>query len=194
MTANIKHYMELPYAVEIVPDDGGYLASIPDLPGCMSSGTTAEEALKGLAEAKELWIEGRIEAGEPIPEPSEESEYSGKFVLRIPRALHRSLDREAKKQGVSLNQYLVHLLSERRTLAALEGELQVMLTASRTGTICTRLEPDWYWADDAVPGPVHVPQLGHGAASWLTVLEHSRCHGKFTLKKALSAKAGAAFA
>ncbi len=119
----LTHYMSLPYPMEIIPDEGGYVASIPDLPGCMSSGTTVDEAVKGLEDAKELWIEGKLEDGQGIPEPTEIDDYSGKFVLRIPKSLHRSLDYGARRQGTSLNQYVVHLLSERTAVESLQAQL-----------------------------------------------------------------------
>jgi len=113
----LKHYLSLAYPIEIVEDDGAIVASIPDLPGCNTYGDNLEEALRSLQETKELWLKGKIDAGQPIPEPSTAEEYSGKFVLRIPRMLHRSLDREAKSQGISLNQYVAYLLAERHVLA-----------------------------------------------------------------------------
>lgn len=124
---SLKYYRALPYAIEIVPDEGGYVATIPDLPGCMSFGETIDAAVRGLQEAKELWLEGRLEAGGEIPEPSPVEGFSGKFVLRIPRSLHGSLDYEARKQGVSLNQYILHVLSERHHLAALAAKLEIAL-------------------------------------------------------------------
>ena len=44
----IEEYMLLPYRMELIPDpdEGGYVVSFPDLPGCLSSGETYEEALK----------------------------------------------------------------------------------------------------------------------------------------------------
>lgn len=119
----MKHYIALPYSIELLPDEGGYTATVPDLPGCMSFGETVEAALRGLKEAKELWFEGRIEAGEDIPEPTRIEDYSGKFVVRIPRSLHRSLDNEARKEGVSLNQHVLYILSERHRLRALQERL-----------------------------------------------------------------------
>jgi|SRR5208337_169656 len=125
---DLKHYLALPYAIEIIPDEeGGYIAAIPDLPGCMSSGNTVEAALRGLEEVKELWLEGRIEAGEEIPEPTKLEDFSGKFVLRIPRSLHRTLDREAREQGVSLNQYVLHILSERHHFGGLRDKIDRVL-------------------------------------------------------------------
>jgi antitoxin HicB len=110
--------------MEIVEDDDGIVATIPDLPGCASFGDTLDAAVKSLNETKELWIKGRVDAGQPVPEPSQIEDFSGKFVLRIPRSLHRSLDREAKRQGVSLNQYILHLLSERHATTKIEYALE----------------------------------------------------------------------
>jgi antitoxin HicB len=110
--------------MEIIEDDDGVVATIPDLPGCASFGDTIEAAIRGLNETKELWMKGRIDAGQPIPEPSQLEDFSGKFVLRIPRSLHKSLDREAKRQGVSLNQYILHLLSERHAVTKIENALR----------------------------------------------------------------------
>ena len=51
------------------PQDKIYIASIPELQGCMAHGETKEEALKEIEIAKELWIETAIEDGKEIPEP-----------------------------------------------------------------------------------------------------------------------------
>jgi predicted HicB family RNase H-like nuclease len=59
----------------------------------------------------ELWIEAKLEGGFPVPAPAEESRYSGKFVLRLPKSLHARLAMEAEKEGVSLNQYALYRLS-----------------------------------------------------------------------------------
>jgi antitoxin HicB len=66
--------MKLEYAVHIErlaeSDGGGYLATVPDLPGCMSDGATPEEALKNVQEAIASWIEAAKEWKRPIPKPS----------------------------------------------------------------------------------------------------------------------------
>jgi len=66
--------MKLEYAVRIErlaeSDGGGYLALIPDLPGCMSDGETPEEALRNVQEAIESWIESAKEWKQDIPKPS----------------------------------------------------------------------------------------------------------------------------
>jgi antitoxin HicB len=65
--------MVLEYAVHIERlaenDGGGYLATIPDLPGCMSDGDTPEEALKNVQEAIGSWIEAAKELRMEIPQP-----------------------------------------------------------------------------------------------------------------------------
>lgn len=66
--------MKLEYSVHIERlaerDGGGYLAIVPDLPGCMSDGATPEEALHNVQEAIESWIEAAKEWDQDIPEPS----------------------------------------------------------------------------------------------------------------------------
>jgi len=47
--------------------DGGYVASVPALPGCVSQGDTRSEVLANVREAIELYIEDCREAGDPIP-------------------------------------------------------------------------------------------------------------------------------
>ncbi len=47
--------------------DGGYVVSIPALPGCISQGDTRDEALANIREAAELYAEHFRERGEPLP-------------------------------------------------------------------------------------------------------------------------------
>ena len=47
--------------------DGGYVASVPALPGCVSQGDTRQEAMQNIREAIELYIEDCRAAGDPIP-------------------------------------------------------------------------------------------------------------------------------
>lgn len=108
------------YPVEIFwsEEDEGFIAVFPDLPGCSAWGETEEDALKASQPAAAAWIEACRVAGNPIPAPSrpgDEQGYSGRFVLRVPKRLHADLSRDAKAQGVSLNQYLLYLLTERHT-------------------------------------------------------------------------------
>lgn len=119
-TKDLEYYLALNYPMEIVEDDGRFVVSIPDLPGCVSYGDTPEAAIANIKATKSLWLKGAVESGETIVEPTTVEDFSGKFVLRIPRILHQALDREARQQGVSLNTYIGHLVSERHKLTALE--------------------------------------------------------------------------
>jgi antitoxin HicB len=53
-----------------IGDGGGFVASVPDLPGCMSDGKTREEAAHNIEDAIRAWIEEARRLGRPIPEPS----------------------------------------------------------------------------------------------------------------------------
>jgi antitoxin HicB len=64
----------LRYTVTIKPlepaDGGGYVAFVPDLPGCMSDGETPEEALANIRDAILVWMEAARDVGHEIPEPT----------------------------------------------------------------------------------------------------------------------------
>lgn len=109
---SLEYYLNLQYPVILYPDpEGGYVAQIKDLPGCLTQGETLEETVANLNEARELWIETAYEAGDDIPLPSSNDSYSGKLLLRMPKSLHRRLAETSEQEGVSLNQYIVSLLS-----------------------------------------------------------------------------------
>jgi predicted RNase H-like HicB family nuclease len=111
----VKEYLELPYHIIIqhLVDESGdyYFATVQELDGCMSHGDTYDEAFENIQEAMEGWIETKLAGGFSVPVPNTESQYSGKFVLRLPKSLHARLALEAEKEGVSLNQYALYRLS-----------------------------------------------------------------------------------
>lgn len=61
----LNEYLSLPYRLEIIPDpqEGGYVASYPDLPGCMTCGETIESAVANAVDAKKAWLEAAMEDG-----------------------------------------------------------------------------------------------------------------------------------
>ena len=108
----LKKYLAKPYARELIRnEDGTWFARVMELKGCMTEGNTREEALKNLDDAMKGWIDVAIEDGESIPEPLESRSFSGKFVVRVPRSLHRNLAKRAEVEGVSLNQVVVTALA-----------------------------------------------------------------------------------
>ena len=109
---SLDYYLGLRYPVtfEEAPE-GGYFVQIEDLPGCYAQGETVEQAGEMIETARRMWLESAYEDGQDIPEPRGEQGYSGKFFIRAPKSLHRKLDQMAKREGVSLNQYLVATLA-----------------------------------------------------------------------------------
>ncbi len=110
--------MNINYKMEIVKDEneGGYAVSFPELQGCVTCADTIEQAVKMADNAKKEWITACLEDGIEIPSPLEDKNYSGQFKLRIPKSLHRSLAEHSEKEGVSMNQYCVYLLSKNDTI------------------------------------------------------------------------------
>jgi predicted RNase H-like HicB family nuclease len=71
----------LDYSVilEPLPEDegGGFLAVVPDLPGCMSDGESPAEALANVQDAIAAWIEAATEMGRTIPSPTRKFAHAG---------------------------------------------------------------------------------------------------------------------
>jgi predicted RNase H-like HicB family nuclease len=109
----LDEYLAMPYRMELVEDtaEGGFVASYPELPGCITCGETMEAAVANAQDAKRAWLTAALEEGLQIAEPDSLEAYSGQFKLRIPRSLHRALAERARREGVSMNQYCVYLLS-----------------------------------------------------------------------------------
>ena len=109
---DLAHYMSLPYKIHIDHmEDGGFYAHCYELGRAIAhgDGATVEEAIREATISKELLLEDMLEDGDTIPEPST---YSGRFQVRLPESLHRSLAQEAEREGVSLNMLVVSKLSQ----------------------------------------------------------------------------------
>lgn len=119
----LAEYLTSAYPFTTVADDAGYFVSFPDLPGCMTQVERLEHVGVMAAEILKLWLETAYEQGLEIPEPSAPSHYSGKFVVRLPRSLHRRLAESAAQEGVSLNQYATTLLAAGDAVAAVQVRL-----------------------------------------------------------------------
>ena len=111
--ARVAEIMKQPYRKVISGNpEQGFLAEIPDLPGCMTAGETEEEAIELLRDAMVGWLTVSLEQGLPIPEPSSEPAYNGKVLVRMPKFMHRQLAERAESEGVSLNQLAVTILAQ----------------------------------------------------------------------------------
>ncbi len=107
---------EYNYPINLRPlsekEGGGFLAEVPDLPGCMADGATEDEAIIEIHDAMESWIKTAEEAGDPIPKASVPENYSGQWRIRVPKHLHAALALQAKEEGVSLNMFAATLLAQ----------------------------------------------------------------------------------
>jgi antitoxin HicB len=176
----LEHYLNLKYPMEIVEDDGTWVASVPDLPGCASFGDTITEAVDNVQKTKNLWIEGQYRVNADIPEPADE-DYSGKFVLRIPRVLHRTLAYEARKQGVSLNHYASHLLSQRQPLEAFEHFAQSLFDS------CSMWRTPWFFGQHWHDKTLMVGRL-NANTDLLVFLRKPKAQGAFKTSVPASAR------
>jgi predicted RNase H-like HicB family nuclease len=152
--SDLQKYLNLPYTVVLRSDeDGDIVARIQELPGCSAHGKTDSEALENIREAQRLWIEDAIETGDQIPVPESEDDTlpSGKWVQRAPRSLHKRLIQSAKKENVSLNQFVNSICSE--AVGRMSNMVQVQIEAqtpravywgSHQGAVGQRLDhPSW---------------------------------------------------
>ena len=104
-------FEDYPINVHPVPEDegGGFMVSVPDLPGCIADGETIDEAIAEARDAFDAWVTAEMEDKGRLPAPKT---YSGQFVQRIPKTLHLRLAERAKSEGISLNQLAATLLAE----------------------------------------------------------------------------------
>lgn len=119
----LNDYLNMPYRMEVVPDtsEGGYIAYFPELKGCITCGETVEKAAANAIDAKREWLSAAIEDGVEIPYPEAAEKYSGQFKLRLPKSLHKQLAEAAGRDGISMNQYCVYLLSQNNALHTHNG-------------------------------------------------------------------------
>jgi predicted RNase H-like HicB family nuclease len=125
--------------------DACYVATIKEFPGLSAFGDTPEEAAKEAQKAARGFIKVLEEDGEKVPQPELLTTYSGQTRIRLPKSLHAALSQEAKTQGVSLNTYLIALLSERHGISQMKAEIETIknilvqvaiapITDTKTGT------------------------------------------------------------
>jgi predicted RNase H-like HicB family nuclease len=102
--------------------------SFPDFPGCITAGKTLEEARRMAVDALRLHIEGMLEDGEEIPEPSmldslvgdpamkdavaflvsvDIKEKAERFNITARRSQIKEIDRRARRQGMTRSAYMV---------------------------------------------------------------------------------------
>ncbi len=132
---NAASYLRQPYARVVVPEsDGTYRGEILEFPGCIATGDTPAETLDTLEEVATEWLDAALMRGQTIPEPVENTEFSGRLVVRMPKSLHKKAARIAERDGVSLNQFIVMSLAEQIGERAREHN-QITLSTAALGTV-----------------------------------------------------------
>lgn len=104
--------MYYPIKIFYSEEDKGFIAVIPDLPGCTAYGETEGKALQEVKVAQGLWLKTAKKEKRKIPLPSVKETFSGKILARTPKSLHKALMEKAKEEGISLNQLVVYLLAK----------------------------------------------------------------------------------
>ncbi len=112
----MKHKRKPPfkYRVDIAwsDDDQCYVARVPELPGCVTDGTSIEEAAIHAKEAVTVYLETLDDQKRPHPPALSERKFSGKVPLRISPDLHRDLTARAMTEDLSLNQFIERKLKK----------------------------------------------------------------------------------
>jgi len=98
--------------VEWSPEDRCFVGSAPPLVGRCCHGATEAGVLRQLKRIVDEWIRLADSEGVALPPPRRTSEYSGRFVLRVPAPVHQALALKARAAGKSLNAYCAEKLAE----------------------------------------------------------------------------------
>ena len=99
-------------------DGGGFMFTMPDIPGVMADGGTEIEAIADGREAFVAVVSAMIDMGQEVPAPMfnardfTPASASGKVLARLPRSMHLQLAARAKTEGVSLNYLVIAYIAE----------------------------------------------------------------------------------
>ncbi len=108
MAIKDDHYT---YRVTWSEEDNDYVGLCAEFPSLSWLAKSPEGSLKGIRDVVAEVIKDMQETGEEIPQPLANKNYSGKFMVRIPPEVHRSLAIQAAESGVSINRLVSSRLS-----------------------------------------------------------------------------------
>jgi predicted HicB family RNase H-like nuclease len=97
---NVNHYT---YRVTWSAEDNEHVGLCAEFPSLSWLAPTPEKALSGIRRVVAQVVGEMTSSGESIPQALAEKKYSGRFMVRIPSMVHRTLATEAAEQGVSIN-------------------------------------------------------------------------------------------
>ena len=122
--AQIAEYVAKPYTRMLTPaEEGGYIAEVLEVPGAISQGETAGEAVAMVNDALGGIIAVMLEDGEAVQEPMGLDGHSGRFNLRLSSETHRLAAIRAQLEGVSLNQWVGQAIEGRLAGQSLADEV-----------------------------------------------------------------------
>ena len=108
MARKNDHYT---YRVTWSEEDNEYIGLCAEFPSLSWLAQTPEAALKGIRNVVADVIKDMKKSGEDIPQPLAHKNFSGKFMVRVPPEVHRSLAIQAAESGVSINRLVSTRLS-----------------------------------------------------------------------------------
>jgi antitoxin HicB len=110
------------YSHVVTPIDaaegGGFMFTIPDIPGVVGDGESELEAIADGREAFVATVSAMVDRGQEVPAPTfniddfTPASASGRVLARLPRSMHRQLTARAKTEGVSLNSLVLAFIAE----------------------------------------------------------------------------------
>ena len=99
-------------------DGGGFMFTIPDIPGVVADGSTELDAIMDGRQAFIATVSAMADMGQEVPAPAfslddfTPASASGKILARLPRSMHMQLTARAKTEGVSLNSLVLAFIAE----------------------------------------------------------------------------------
>ena len=109
MALKNDHYT---YRVTWSEEDNEYVGLCAEFPSLSWLAVSPEAALKGIRKVVADVVKDIKNNREPVPEPIASKRYSGKFMVRVPPAIHRNLAIQAAESGISLNRIASAKLSQ----------------------------------------------------------------------------------
>ena len=99
------------YRVSWSEEDQEFVGTCAEFPSLSWLDTAPERALGGIRKLVRECVADMKRSGEALPEPLSTRRFSGRFMVRVPPELHRSLATQAAESGISLNRLVTHKLS-----------------------------------------------------------------------------------
>lgn len=112
MNKDLNYYLNLTWSFKFEwdPVDNIYVATVTEIPGCMSHGSTFNEAVQNIKEALQLHISVMLKKALEVPEPAKLQEYKGNIAYRTTPQRHYKIAKRAHLEGKSLSKFLDELI------------------------------------------------------------------------------------